>query len=62
MTKPKNIHFRSLKLLEKKKLKNGVRYEHWRNEIDNTHHIHFPDGTLITFRHEDCEGSVEIKE
>ncbi len=62
MTKPKTICFGDLKLEEKRVLSNGIVYEHWHDEIDNTHHFHFPDGMVITFEHEDAEGSVDIEE
>lgn len=62
MTKPKIIRFGRLTLEDKHKLKNGTTYEHWHYSIDNEHHLHCPDGTLVIFRHEDCEGSVTIKE
>ena len=62
MTRPKRYAFHPHKLEERKKFSNGVRYEHWHDTIDNEHHIHLPDGMLIIFDHEDCEGGVKIVE
>ena len=62
MSKPERYAYNRHTLEDKKKFDNGVRYEHWRDSIDNAHHIHLPDGMVIIFRHEDHEGDVEIKE
>jgi len=60
MSRPNGYAYHPHKLEKKTKLENGVIYEHWHDTIDNEHHIHFPDGTLIVFGHEDCEGSISI--
>ena len=59
MSKPKNRQ--QLELIEKQDLGDGAKYEHWLlGSIDNEHHIHLPNGTMIIFTHEQSEGGVTI--
>ncbi len=62
MTLPIRIAFGEPKVESSVTLKNGIIHEVWHDTIDNEHHFHCPDGTLIVFQYEDHEGNVKILE